>query len=1091
MIDRLIDLSARHRFVVLTLVAAAAVIGWQSMVRLPLDALPDSEDRQVIIRSTWARSPDLVDAHVTYPIVSALLGAPRVKSVRGTSDFGLSLVYVILDDDADPDSARSRILEHLARVTPGLPEGVRTEIGPDATSLGWIFQYVLVDHSHSHSLSELRSYQDWYLKYYLAAVPGVAEVASIGGFARQYHVDVDPNRLRAYGLSIQRIADAVRNGNRDVGGRVVESGSTEFLVRGLGYAKSAADLGQILVATAEDGTPIRVSDVARVVAGSDFRRGAIDFDGEGDTVSGIVVMRQGQNALDVISRVKARLAQVQGSLPAGVTVVPVYDRSELIRRSIRNLQWTMLEVMATVAVVIAIFLGHAPSAAVPVVTLPLSVLMSFIPLRLLGVGANIMSLGGMAIAIGTLVDAGIVVVEQTHKSLEAWEHGGRREEPEAVMLRAIKRVARPAFFALLAIAVSFLPIVTLPGAEGRLFGPLAYAKSLAVLLGALLAVTLDPALRLVLTRVTRFQFSPAWLCRSANAILVGPIRREEEHPLNRRIIRVYEPVVKWSLDHKRTLFASVLVLMAGTIPVWLSLRSEVMPPLDEGALLYMPSTLPGISIEEAHRLLQVTDRVLKQFPEVDHVLGKAGHADTATDPAPVSMLETVITLRPASEWRTVPTWYSSWAPEWIKPALRHITADRLSRDDLVTLMNKALSIPGVANAWSMPIRGRMDMLATGIRTPLGMKITGSRIEEIERVSAQIEAVLPSVPGVRGVFAEHLDQGRFLDIHWNREALARAGITVDEAQAAIEYGIGGKNVTDILEGRERYPVQVRYLADFRSDAQAIGRMFVSTGDGRRQIPLAELAEIRTVSGPVMLRNEDGLLTGYIYVDVRSGDNEAYIAAADRVIRQDVRLPPGYAISWTGQYEASAAARQHLIRVVPLTILLIVLILYVSTRSLPRTLIVLLAVPFSAIGAVWALYLLGYQISIAVWAGLIALMGVDAETGVFMLLYLDEALARARRDGRLNSEDDLKQAVIEGSARRVRPKFMTVVAMFAGLLPIIWSTGTGAEVMKRIAAPMAGGILTSFALELLVYPTIYHLWKSQFLVPATEPVHASRP
>jgi Cu(I)/Ag(I) efflux system membrane protein CusA/SilA len=1094
MIERLIDFSAHHRFFVVTLAAAAALVGWQSMMRVPLDALPEMSDKQVIIYCQWDRSPDLIDAQVTYPIVSALLGAPRVKSVRGISDFGASFVYVIFDDDADLYWARSRTLEYLSGVLPRLPEGVRAELGPDATSLGWVFQYVLLDRSGTHSLAELRSYQDWYLDYYLKAVPGVAEVATVGGFVRQYQVNVDPNRLRAYGIPIQRVVEALKNANRDVGGKVVESGGAELIVRGLGYVRSTADFEEILVATAEDSTPIRIKDVAQVAVGSDFRRGVTDLDGMGEAVSGIIVMRQGQNALDVIDRVKAKIRQIEPSLPSGVQIVPVYDRSDLIRRSIRNLKSTILEVILTVAVVILLFLWHFPSAVVPLITIPLSVLIAFVPLQLLGISMNIMSLGGIAIAVGALVDAAIVLVEQAHKNLEEWDRAGRREEPQAVIVRAMKQVARPSFFALLVIAVSFLPVLTLQAEEGRLFKPLAYTKSLAMIVAAVLVITLSPALRLLFTRVVRFQFRPSWLCKAANAALVGEIHAEEKHPLNRRIMRLYEPVVEWSLSNKRIVFGAVLVLMAVTVPIWQKLGTEFMPPLDEGALLYMPNTMPGISVTEAQQLLQLTDRTLKQFPEVERVLGKAGRADTATDPAPLSMLETVIILRPTSSWRRAPTWYSSWAPEWAKLVLRHITPDHISKEDLVSQMNEALKLPGVANAWSMPIRGRIDMLTTGIRTPIGIKVAGNSIEQIERIGTEIGGLLPSVKGTRGVFAERVGQGYFVDFRWNRVALARYGITLDEAQAAVQYAIGGENVTVMVEGRERYPVNVRYLRDFRSDLESLGRVLVSAAGGQRQIPTSELAEIRTTSGPTMLRNEEGMLTGYVYIDVSGRDLAGYVDDADRMIRDKLKLPQGYSISWTGQYEAIARMKRRLVEIVPLTLLLIFLLLYLNTRSLSNTLIVLLAVPFSAVGAIWALYLVGYHMSIAVWVGLIALMGVDAETGVFMLLYLDHAYDRAKRANRLNGPAELKQAVLEGAARRVRPKFMTVATMFFGLLPIMWSTGTGSDVMKRIAAPMIGGILTSFVLELIVYPAIYHFWKSRFelkFIPEPIPVPADNP
>jgi Cu(I)/Ag(I) efflux system membrane protein CusA/SilA len=1077
MIERLIDFSARHRFVVLTLAFAAALLGWRSMMRAPLDALPEMSDRQVLIYSRWDRSPDLIDAQVTYPIVSALLGASRVKSVRGISDFGASFVYVIFEDDTDLYWARARTLEYLTSLLPRLPEGVRTELGPDATSLGWVFQYVLVDRSGTHSLTELRAYQDWYLSYYLKAVPGVAEVASVGGLVRQYQVSVDPNRLRGYGIPIQRVVEALKNANGDVGGKVVESGGAEFIVRGLGYVRSPADIGEILVESTPDGTPVHIKDVAKVGIGSDFRRGTTDLDGTGEAVSGIVVMRQGRNALDVIERVKARIREAGPSLPAGVQVVPVYDRSELIRSSIRNLKTTILEVMATVAAVILLFLWHIPSAAVPLVTIPLSVLIAFIPFQLLGINANIMSLGGIAIAVGALVDAAIVVVEQTHKDLEKWDRAGRPEEPEAVILRAMKQVARPSFFALLVIAVSFLPVLTLQAEEGRLFQPLAYTKSLAMIVAAGLVVTLDPALRLLLTRVQRFRFHPSWVCNLANRALVGEIRAEEEHPLTRRIMRWYEPVVEWSMRNKGIVFLSVLVLIAATIPIFLQLGSEFMPPLDEGALLYMPNTMPGISLPEAQRLLGATDKRLKQFPEVERVLGKAGRADTATDPAPLSMLETIVILRPQDSWRRIPTWYSSWAPEWTKPVFRLFTPDHVSKDELVRQMNEALRLPGVANTWSMPIRGRIDMLATGIRTPLGIKIAGSSVEQVEAIGTEIARLLPSVDGTRGVFAERVGQGRFIDVRWNREALAQYGISLDEAQAAVQYAIGGENVTTMVDGRERYPVNVRYLPDFRSDPQSVAHVLVSSSNGQRHVPLSALADVRATFGPTMLRNEDGLLTGYVYVDTAGSDFAGYVKRADRAIREKLKLPQGYSISWAGQYESIVRTRRRLAEIIPLTLFLIFLLLYVNTRSLTKTSIVLLAVPFSAVGAIWMLYLAGYHMSVAVWVGLIALLGVDAETGVFMLLYLDQAYDAAKKAERLNNQTQLKQAILEGASRRVRPKLMTVATMFVGLLPIFWSTGAGSDVMKRIAAPLFGGILTSFVLELIVYPAAYHLWRSR--------------
>ncbi len=1078
MINRIIDFSVKNRFLVFAMVAAACIAGWWSMNRVALDAIPDLSDTQVIVYSRWDRSPDIIEDQVTYPIVTAMLGAPRVKAVRGLSDFGYSYVYVIFEDGTDIYWARSRTLEYLSGVLPRLPEGVRTELGPDATGLGWIFQYVLLDESGRRSLAELRSYQDWYLRYYLKSVPGVAEVAPIGGFGKQYQVNVDPNRLQAFGLSIGRVVEAVRAGNQEVGGRLIEFGGTEYMVRGRGYARSILDFENIVLTVSEDGTPIRIKDVGQVVLGPELRRGVSDLDGTGEVVSGIVVMRQGQNALDVIERVKAKLREIEPGLPPGVKVLPVYDRSDLILRAIANLKVTLVEVIVTVALVILLFLWHPPSAIIPMITIPIAVLISFIPFRMIGVTANIMSLGGIAIAIGAMVDAAIVVVEQAHKRLEEWDRTGRREDYRTVVIDAVKQVAGPSFFALLVIAVSFLPVLTLEAQEGRLFKPLAYTKNLSMFVAALLVITLDPALRLFFTHLTAFNFRPRWLCRATNAVVVGNIQLEERHPISRILIRLYQPAAEWALRRKWVVISGALALVIVTIPVFQKLGSEFMPPLDEGSILYMPSTMPGISITEAQKLLQVTDRMIKQFPEVERVLGKAGRAETSTDPAPLSMLETVIILRPKSQWRGVDTWYSSWAPEWAKGLLRRITPDHLSQEQLISEMNAALQLPGLANGWTMPVKGRIDMLTTGIRTPVGLKICGSDVGVIEEIGAQIESLLPTVRGTRSVFAERTGSGYFLDFEWDREKLALAGLNVEEAQAAVQNAIGGENVTTTVEGRERYPVNVRYMRDFRADLGALDRVLVPAAGGQRQIPISQLASIRATTGPSMVRNEDGLLTGYVYVDMAGRDPARYIEEAGLLIREKVKLPPGYAVSWSGQYEAMARVKERLTLVVPLTLFLILLLLYMNTRSMTKTLIVLLAVPFSAIGAVWLLYLLGYNMSIGVWVGLIALLGVDAETGVFMLLYLDLAYEQAKKEGRLRNLSELRAAILHGAVKRLRPKFMTVATMFLGLVPIMWSMGTGSDVMKRIAAPMIGGIFTSFLLELLVYPAIYEIWKWNF-------------
>ncbi|HYU46131.1 MAG TPA: CusA/CzcA family heavy metal efflux RND transporter [Terriglobales bacterium] len=1075
MVNRIIDFSVQNKFIIFAAVAVACIAGWWSMTHVALDAIPDLSDTQVIVYSRWDRSPDIVEDQVTYPIVSAMLGAPRVKAVRGFSDFGYSYVYVIFEDGTDIYWARSRTLEYLSGVLSSLPQGVKTELGPDATGLGWIFQYVLVDTSGQHNLAELRSYQDWYLRYYLKAVPGVAEVAPLGGFGQQYQVNLDPNRLQAYGIPISRVVEAVRGGNSDVGGRLLEFGGTEYMVRGRGYAKSVRDFEDIVLVASESGTPIRVKDVGQVVLGPDLRRGVSDLDGSGEAVSGIVVMRQGENALQVIDRVKAKLKEIEPGLPPGVKVVPIYDRSDLILRAIANLKSTLIEVLCTVALVILLFLWHVPSAAIPLITIPVAILLSFIPFRMMGITANIMSLGGIAIAIGALVDAAIVVVEQTHKKLEEWERSDRTQDYRDVVLGAVKQVGGPSFFALLVIAVSFLPVLTLEAQEGRLFKPLAYTKTLSMAIAAVLAITLDPALRLLFTRRKKFDFQPDWMCRLTNAVAVGSIHSEEKHPISRFLIRIYEPVAAWALRWRWAVIAGALVMVALTAPAFRKLGSEFMPPLDEGSILYMPSTMPGISISEAQKLLQVTDRIIMQFPEVDRVLGKAGRAETSTDPAPLSMLETVITLKPKPQWRRVDTWYSAWAPEWAKPIFRHITPDYISQEELVSELNNALKIPGVANAWTMPVKGRIDMLTTGLRTPVGLKISGADVKVIEDIGAHVESQLTSVPGTRSVFAERTGGGYFLDFDWKRDELARYGLGIDEAQAVIQNAIGGENISTTVQGRERYPVNVRYMRDFRGDLRALGRVLVPTGGGQRQIPLEQLATITASSGPAMVRNENGLLTGYVYVDIAGRDPSGYIEEANRLLRAKVKLPQGYALSWSGQYEAMQRVKERLAVVVPLTLFLIFLLLYTNTRSLTQTFIVILAVPFSAIGAVWFLYFLGYNMSIAVWVGLIALLGLDAETGVFMLLYLDLAYEQAKQEGRMRTLAELQEAIRQGAVKRLRPKFMTVATAFLGLVPIMWATGTGSDVMKRIAAPMIGGIFTSFLLELVVYPPIYQIWK----------------
>jgi Cu(I)/Ag(I) efflux system membrane protein CusA/SilA len=1077
-INAIIEFSGRNKFIVFLLIGAAVMGGVWSMKNMPLDALPDLSDTQVIVYSRWDRSPDIMEDQVTYPIVTAMLGAPKVKDVRGFSDFGYSYVYIIFDEGTDIYWARSRTLEKLSSVLPRLPQGVKTELGPDATGIGWVFQYALIDTTGKQSLADLRSYQDWYLQYYLKSVPGVAEVAPLGGFVRQYQVNVDPDKLQAFNIPISKVVDAVRSGNNDVGGRLVEFTGAEYMVRGRGYAESTDDIAKIVLANNQSGVPVRVSDVGNVTLGPDIRRGLADWNGTGDTVAGIIIMRQGENALQVIDRVKQKLHDIEGGLPPGVKVVTAYDRSELILRSIDNLKHTLIEELIIVAIVILIFLWHFPSALIPIITIPVAVIIAFIPMKAMGLTANIMSLGGIAIAVGAMVDAAIVVVEQTHKKLEEWERTGRKEDYHRVVIDAVKEVGGPSFFALLVIAVSFLPVLTLEAQEGRLFKPLAYTKNFSMIIAAVLAITLDPAMRLVFTHMKNFEFRPRWIARAASAVLVGKIHSEESHPISKALIRVYEPVCAWSLRWKWFVIAAAVALVIVTVPVFQRLGSEFMPPLDEGTLLYMPSTLPGISVTQAQQLLQVQDRIIKQFPEVQTVLGKAGRAETSTDPAPFSMMETVIGLKPQEQWRKVDTWYSAWAPEWAKNIFRRFTPDHISTDQLVEEMNQALKIPGTSNAWTMPIKGRVDMLTTGVRTPVGIKIYGADIKQIENLGTQIEAILPRVQGTRSVFAERTSGGYFLDFKWNRDELARYGLSIDAAQDVVMSAIGGENVSTTVEGRERYSINVRYLRDYRSDPDKLARVLVPAMNGQAQIPLSQLAEIRTVSGPGMLRDENGMLNGYVYVDVAGRDLGSYVEEAKTAVRDKIKLPQGYALVWSGQYEAMQRVREKLTVVLPLTLLLIVMLLYINTKSIAKTMIIILAVPFSAVGAVWLLHLLNYNMSIGVWVGLIALMGVDAETGVFMMLYLDLAHDKAKAEGKLRSLRDLQEAIMHGAVKRIRPKFMTVATMFMGLVPIMWSVGAGADVMKRIAAPMIGGIFTSFILELVVYPAIYEVWRWHF-------------
>ncbi len=1032
MIEKLIAWSARNRCYVL--LGRFFAVGWGiwALYHTPLDASPDLSDVQVIVFTEWkGRSPDLVEDQVTYPIVTALLSAPKVKVVRGYSFFGFSFVYIIFEDGTDIYWARSRVLEYMQGVQGNLPPGVTPILGPDATGVGWAFEYALVDKTGRHDLSQLRTLQDWYVRYWLASVPGVAEVASVGGYVKQYQVELDPNTLLAYGLPVNKVVDAIRRSNNDVGGRVVEFSGREYMVRGLGYIKNVSDLEQIAVGTNEQGTPIYLRDVARVHLGPDMKRGITDLNGEGEVVGGIVVVRYGENALAVIERVKQKVAEIERSLPEGVELVPVYDRSDLILRSIENLKHKLLEEKIIVSLVCIVFLFHFRSALVIIITLPIAILLSLVSMYYVGLNSNIMSLGGIAIAIGAMVDAAIIMVENAHKHLEHWHAEGEVGDRNAVIVEAAKEVGRSIFFALLIITVSFLPVFTLEAQEGRLFKPLAYTKTFAMFWAAILAVTLGPVLMLLYIR--------------------GKIAPEHKNPVSRFLVWAYQPFVHLVLRFRKTTLALALLAMISTMPVYLRLGSEFMPPLYEGTLLFMPTGLPAMSITEAEKVMQLQDKIIKSFPEVESVFGKNGRSRTATDPAPLEMGEATIVLKPESQWRP-----------------------GLTPEKLISEMDSALRLPGISNSWTMPIKGRIDMLTTGVRTPVGIKVMGPDLGKIQAIGENIERALKDVPGTRNIYAERVVSGYFLDFDIDRKEVARYGLPVGDVEDVIETAIGGETISTTVEGRERFPVNVRYARELRDEPQKLDRVLVGTPTGA-QVPLTQLARLRITTGPPVIKSEAAELVGYVYVDVAGRDLGGYVQQAMEVVKQKVQLPPGYHLVWSGPYGFLQRAQQRLKVVLPLTLFIIFVLLYMSTRSVTKVALVFLAVPFSLIGAFWLIYLLGYNLSIAVAVGLIALAGVDAETGVVMLLYLDLAYHKWKDKGLIRSEKDLEEAVIEGAVKRVRPKMMTVMAILMGLLPIMWGTGAGADVMKRIAAPMVGGIVTSFILELLIYPVLFTIWK----------------
>ncbi|GBG13350.1 Cu(I)/Ag(I) efflux system membrane protein CusA/SilA [Novimethylophilus kurashikiensis] len=1042
MLSRIIEWSARNLLVVLLATVFVIGAGVYAVIKTPLDALPDLSDVQVIVYTEYpGQAPQVVEDQVTYPLTTAMLSVPKSRVVRGFSFFGASFVYVIFEDGTDIYWARSRVVESLNAATSRLPAGITPTLGPDATGVGWVYQYAVL--AKNRSLAELRTLQDWYLRYQLTKAHGVAEVASIGGFVKQYQVVVDPRRLQGYGIPLSRVSDVIRASNRDVGGRVVEMTETEYMVRGRGYLRGKSDIEQ-LVLKSDKGVPVLLRDVARVELGPDERRGLAELDGEGEAVGGIAMARYGQNALEVIDNLKQKVAEISSGLPQGVSIKTVYDRSELIHRAIENLKGTLLEESIIVALVCLLFLLHVRSAMVAIVMLPVGVLIAFIAMRQLGINSNIMSLGGIAIAIGAMVDAAIVMIENAHKHLERVPENAPQSARTQAIVDACKEVGPALFFSLLIITVSFLPVFTLESQEGRLFSPLAYTKTFSMAGAALLSVTLVPVLMLLFVR--------------------GRIISEARNPVNRVLIWLYRPIIGWVMRWKKlTILLAALVLGLSWIPAS-RLGSEFMPTLNEGTLLYMPSSLPAMSVTKAAELIQTQDRIIKSFPEVESVFGKAGRAQSATDPAPLEMFETVINLKPESQWRP-----------------------GMTTDKLIAELDQALQFPGVSNAWTMPIKARIDMLSTGIRTPVGIKVFGNDLAEMERVAKEIEAVVKRVPGTTSAYAERITGGYYLDIQPDRGQLARYGLAVGELQDVIATALGGENVTTTVEGRERFGVSVRYPRELRSSPQMIATQVLVPIPGGAMIPLGQLAKIEIVKGAPAIRTENALLSSYIYVDLRGRDIGGYVAEAQKAVREQVKFPPGYYATWSGQFEYMERAKAKMKLVIPVTLFIIFVLLFLNFRRMTETLIVMLSVPFALVGGVWLMYLLGYNLSVAVAVGFIALAGVAAETGVVMLIYLDHAMrelkARREQEGQPFVLADLYAAVMEGAVERVRPKMMTVVAIMAGLLPIMWSTGTGAEVMKRIAAPMVGGMISSTVLTLVVIPALY-AWVKQREVEKAE-------
>jgi len=1031
-IQRVIAYCARNAFVTLLLVGICAFWGYRALINTPLDAIPDLSDVQVIIYTDWpGRSPDLVEDQITYPLTTSLLAAPKVQFVRGQSFMGQSFVYVIFEEGTDIYWARSRVIEYLNSAAAKLPEAVRPTLGPDATGVGWVFEYALVDKSGHNNLAQLRSLQDFKLRYWLESVEGVAEVAAIGGFEKEYQVTVDPNKLAAYGISLNQVTQAIRRSNNDVGGRVLEIAGHEHFIRGRGYIHTASDLERIALGASKAGVPVTVGNVAKVSLGPALQQGLVDLDGEGETVGGIVIMRYGEDALNVIERVKQRLDEIKKSLPQGVEIVTTYDRSDLIERAIATLKDTLIEEMIVVSLVIMAFLLHFRSSLIAILTLPIAILLAFIPLSAQHMTANIMSLGGIAVAIGAMVDAAITIIENIHKRLESEGDNANRRE---VIIQAMQEVGPSIFFALLIITFSFLPVFALEGTEGRLFKPLAFTKTYSMGFAAVLAITLTPALAVLLIR--------------------GRIRSDTSL-LNRTLVAWYTPVVRFALRFRAWVIGISVLSLLLTIPVFQKLGNEFMPPLNEGSILYMPTALPGMSVTEAGKVIQSMDRQLKTFPEVERVFGKIGRSSSPTDSAPLSMVETIITLKPMDQWRKGMSW-----------------------DDLIAEMDEKMRYPGMPNIWWMPIQTRTEMLATGIRSSLGIKVFGDDLATIETAAVRIEHALQdderTRPFTRSAFTERLTGGNFIDFNIDRDKIARYGLTVDDVEEVLTAAVGGLTVSQTIEGRERYAINLRYAREFRDDPEALSRVLVPTPGGA-QIPISQLAELKFITGPPMLRNEDGFMVSFVLVDVKGKGIADYVDLARQVVHEKAAIPQGVRVEWAGQFKYFERAKAKLKVLVPLTLVIVFLMLYLNHGSIGEALIILLTIPFSLIGAVWLLYLLDYNMSIAVWVGMIALAGLDAEMGVLMILYMDLSYRQRSAENRLQSRQDLTEAIVEGAIRRIRPKLMTGMTMLIGLAPILWNTGTGADVMKRIAAPMVGGIISALLMVLIVFPAVYSYWK----------------